>query len=416
MTAALEIVLAATVGWVGISLWLVSRERLTRRAVKVSIAVLTLLAIGTAVLVPVSLAIDRWEWRELAVVAGGFAVAALAQVGALGLAGGLRRARSIEELEARVLGEIDAVLAAGLHDRAHALEQTLERERAETVHLLGERERAMREERRRALEEELRTAAESLVASVGESQQRLEQRMAAWSVDLERAQQQLKSRLEELVREQAEALRSHEHRLSDHAAELGALEEHQAASIGRMRADIEQAIEEALAGARNEIEVHAADRRRTLHEVSERLRSRERGIREQIEREEAELKAQFTTSSQEIERRFLEQLTRGLDRSVMRLSEDAERQFDRQLREARERTADRLSRELELSLEHFVKAAEAEVVNRITEAAQVSASRFQRQIDDLVRAAEAQAGVSSERISALAERLGAVDSNARRDT
>jgi hypothetical protein len=52
-----------------------------------------------------------------------------------------------------------------------------------------------------------------------------------------------------------------------------------------------------------------------------------------------------------------------------------------------------------------MKSAAAEVVNRIAGAAQASAARFQRQIDDLVRAAEVQTEISNERIKALTERL-----------
>ena len=128
-------------------------------------------------------------------------------------------------------------------------------------------------------------------------------------------------------------------------------------------------------------------------------------MREQIEREEGELRQQLATALAEVERRHVEQLQRSLDRSVARLQEDSEQTFDRQLREGREKTAERLARELELSMEHFLKAAETEVVNRIADSAQASATRFQRQIDDLVRAAEVQAGISNERVQALAERL-----------
>lgn len=128
-------------------------------------------------------------------------------------------------------------------------------------------------------------------------------------------------------------------------------------------------------------------------------------MREQIERESTELKAELAAATQDVERRHLEQLERSLDRTIVRLSEDAERQFDRQIREARERTAERLSRELEMSMEHFMKAAESDVINRIAEAAQGSAARFQRQIDDLVRAAEVQTAISDERIRALTDRL-----------
>jgi hypothetical protein len=44
-------------------------------------------------------------------------------------------------------------------------------------------------------------------------------------------------------------------------------------------------------------------------------------------------------------------------------------------------------------------------VNRIADSAQASATRLQRQIDDLVRAAEVQTGISNERVLALSERL-----------
>ena len=405
MIAALEITLAVGVVWVGLSYWLVSSRRLGRRALRIGATVLAALAVFTAVLLVVGLATDRWEWRELAVVAAGFVAAALAELGALALGDGMRRQQATDDREASLVATLDETIDAHARRRARELEQTLERERAETIHLLDEQERRLREERHRDLEEQIEAARTALTHSVADAQARLEQRLTAWTGDLERAQQQLKVRLEELIRRQAEALREHEQRLAEHAQELSALEEYQGASVSRLRSEVDKIVEESLESAKAEIEIHAVERRRALHEVGERLRTRERAMREQIEREEAELKLQFSSSSAEIERRFLDQLTRGIDRSVVRLSEDAERQFDRQLREARDRTGERLSRELELSLEHFMKAAENEVVNRIAEAAQASASRFQRQIDDLVRAAEVQTSISNERILALGERL-----------
>jgi hypothetical protein len=186
---------------------------------------------------------------------------------------------------------------------------------------------------------------------------------------------------------------------------VDALGDAQQAQIARMRTELEVMIAEAHEAAKGDIDTHAAERRRALHEVSERLRTRERSMREQIEREETELRAQLTAAMADVDRRHVEQLQRVLDRSVFRLSEDAEQQFDKQLKESREKTAERLSRELELSMEHFMKAAEGEVVNRIGEAAQASTARFERQIDDLVRAAEIQTGISNERIQTLGERL-----------
>ena len=128
-------------------------------------------------------------------------------------------------------------------------------------------------------------------------------------------------------------------------------------------------------------------------------------MREQIEREEGELRQQLAMALAEVERRHLEQLQRSLDRSVVSFQEDAEQHVrppaSRRPREDR-RAALARARALDGA---FPQGAETEVVNRIADSAQASATRFQRQIDDLVRAAEVQAGISNERVQALAERL-----------
>lgn len=405
MVSALEIVLAVGIVWASASFWLAANGRLSRRIALHVTALFSVASASCFILLAIGLIADRWSWRELAITGAGFLALALAQLGALGITRAVARARSFDQVEAPMLERLNEAIAAHAEARARELEHTLARERAETVHLLGEQERELRERRRAELAEQLESASAALASQVTDAQMRLEARLTAWSSDLERAQQQLKARLEDVIRRQAEALASHEQRLAEHAMQLSGLEEHQAAIVGRLRGELEQLIEESLESAKAEIEIHAAERRRALHEVGERLRARERSMREQIEREEGEVKAQLAAAIGEAERRSIEQLRRALDRAIVRLSEDAERQFDRQLREARERTAERLSRELELSMEHFMKAAESEVVNRIAEAAQASASRFERQIDDLVRAAEVQTGISNERIAALTERL-----------
>ncbi len=313
--------------------------------------------------------------------------------------------RSVEDESALILDQLDDMLAANAAQRAKELEQTLARERAETIHLVTEEERRIRDERRIEVSREAELAGNELIESVTSNQQRLEHRLAAWSSDLERAQQQLKARLEELIRQQAEALKDHESRLNVQASEVSSLEEEQNVAIARVRAELDRAIVDAAETAKVEIEAHATERRKALHEVGERLRARERAMREQVDREEVEVRAQLSGEIADVERRALEQLDRLMDRAVLRLSEDAERRFDAQLRDAREKTADRLSRELELSMETFTRSAEKEVAARISEAAQSSALKLQRQIDDVVRAAEAQTSISNERIQALTERL-----------
>jgi hypothetical protein len=405
MVTTLEIVLGVAVLVVALSFVGVALERVSETVLVRLTWLMAGLAAVTAVFLVVGLAVDRFSWRELAITLGGFIALTAAELGAVALARGLHRIGSVEAEGTRLLELLRVSLDAQAQTRLTELEQTLARERAETVHLLLEQERAIREERRTDVEHEAEAARTELTEAVTATQGRLEQRLSAWSADLERGQQQLKARLEDLIRRQADALQAHEARLAEHAAEVSALEEDQHAAMSRIRDELERAAGEASEAAKLEIETHAGERRRALHEVGERLRARERTMREQIEREETELRAQLTAAVGDVERRHLEQLQRALDRAVVRLSEDAERQFDRQLRDSREKTAERLARELELSMEHFMKAAENEVVGRIADAAQQSAGRFQRQIDDLVRSAEIQTGISNERIRGLSERL-----------
>ncbi len=353
----------------------------------------------------VALATGRWDWQPLAASFGALVAAAAAQAGALGLSRGLGRLRSLEEEQERLLERLDTALDEHAAIRIAELERTLVRERAETVHLLGEQERAIRDDHRAEIDRHADEALNRLTEEITSNQERLENRLSAWSSDLERAQQQLKTRLEELIRKQAEALQGHEARLEDHAAEVASLEQAQQAELGRIRAEVERASQEVLTTMQGELEVHAAERRRALHEVSERLRSRERSMREQIEREGLEFRGQLDSTLSDVERRHLEQLERSLDRAVLRLSEDAERRFDQQLKDSREKTAERLSREIEHNMERFTKTAEQQVAGRIAEAAQLSASKFQRQVDDVVRAAEMQTQIANERIQTLTERL-----------
>jgi hypothetical protein len=405
MVLAVEILLAAGVALVAASFVAVILGRISERSLLALTALLALLAGFAGIVFVVGLATGSWDWEPLAVAFGGLVAATMAEAGAFALARGLSRIRLVEEEGARLRGGLDSSLTAHAQLRAAELEQTLARERAETKHLIAQQERGLREERRAELERQAEAARAELTEAVGASQRRLESRLSAWSTDLERAQQQLKARLEELMQRQADALQAHQARLGDHAAEVVSLEEQQRSAIARIRVELERSVAESIESMQAEIEIHASERRRALHEVSERLRTRERSLREQIEREELELRSQLDTVFADVERRQLEQLERSLDRAAVRLGEEAERRFDTQLKESREQTAERLRRELELNMETFTRTAEKEVADRIAEAAQASAVKLQRQIDDVVRAAEVQTAVSNERIQTLSERL-----------
>ena len=275
----------------GSYVWLVFGQP-GERVLLAALGVIVALAGFAAVVFALGLATGRWDWEAPAACFGGLVAAAAAQAAALGLRRALRRLRSVEEEADLVLADLDAAVSAGAAQRLKELERTLARERAETVHLLAEQERQIREERR------VRSRARGGAGARRTWSRRSPRTSAAsksgssaWSSDLERAQQQLKARLEDLVRRQADALAGHEARLADHAKEVETLEEEQQTAIARVRTDLERLVAEASATAQAEIEMHAAERRRALHEVGERLRTRERALREQIEREEVEVRA-----------------------------------------------------------------------------------------------------------------------------
>jgi hypothetical protein len=215
----------------------------------------------------------------------------------------------------------------------------------------------------------------------------------------------MEAQLAELGQRQEDALTEYDARLRADAERLATASEEQRQAIAQLRSEFERVLTDFVEEGRGEIETHADERRRALHEVGERLRARERTLREQIEREEVEARARLTQELTEVERRQLAQLERTLERAGSRLSEDADRRFDEQIKASREKSAQRLSHELDKSLEEFVRQAENEVSDRITELGRLTADRMERRLRDVARAAEAQGEVASERVRNLTERF-----------
>ena len=94
-----------------------------------------------------------------------------------------------------------------------------------------------------------------------------------------------------------------------------------------MRAEIEKALEEALAAARAELDSHAADRRRALHELDERMRRREKEMLERIEREELEAAQRIRAGFEDVQRRQIEQMERIVQRATTTYSDEAARRW-----------------------------------------------------------------------------------------
>jgi hypothetical protein len=318
---------------------------------------------------------------------------------------GAKRDATGEELVEQAKLELAAYLdecAAGLKVD---LQRIVARERAEASHALTEQERRFAEERRASIESQIEVARDTLTDTVLTIQRQLEQRLAAWIEDIDRGQRTREAQVTELAQRQRELLASYDARLASDSEQLEAFTTRQRAQLATLREDLEKMAKEVAQAAESEIELHAAERRRALHEVGERLRARERAMREQIEREETETMQRLALALSDVERRQIESLGRSLDRATSRIVEEAERRFDEQIRKARENSAARLARELDKAMEQFAERAEKEVAERIAETARTTVERLQRQVNDFVRAAETQLEIASERVRVITGRL-----------
>ena len=405
MTSALEIAFAAGFAVVAVSLLAVVFSRAPERLLVTSAIALALLAIAAVVVAGIEIAEGSAEEELLLVTAGGLLVAAVAQASLVVLTRGLRRVRDLEAVGARVRSELEARLEQHTEERKAELERTLARERANASYMLGEQERQLAEERRDTVARQVEHARVELAEAVSSAQERLESRLRAWAADLDRGQRELETQLGQLGQRQKGALDAYDARLRADAERLAAASEEHTKALTQLRSDFERLITQFVEEGQSEIETHAAERRRALHEVSERLRERERSLREQLDREEVEARARVAAGLGDAERRQLAQLERALERAGSRLSENAERSFDAQIKASREKSAERLSRELDHSVEQFVRQAEKEISDRIAELARVTADRMERRMRDVARTAEGQGEIAAERVRQVSERL-----------
>jgi len=349
--------------------------------------------------------------RELAIAAGGISVSALVA----GAATALRRAHARGEAfdqhlaaaQARLSAQVDAEAA----DRAAELERTLVRARADSVSLLQEEERKLADSHRRDFLERQRTMADELTASLTTTQAQVEQRLAGWAQDLERAAEATKARIAELGQRQKQLVSDIEVRLASDAERFSAESDEQRAALSRLRSEIEKALEDALGAAHTEVESHAAERRRALHELDERLRRRERELIERVEREEVDAAARVHADFDDVSRRQVEQMERIVERATSTYSDEATAQFATLVKASREDAARRLSRELDRSVEVFAREAEAVLAERLAHVGDAGAQRLERRLIDATKILEQQ---RDEWLAALDVRIGEVEGDVRR--
>ena len=336
----------------------------------------------------------------------------------------LRRVRAREriletEIE-RGKREFDAVVAHEVSVRTEQLESTLARLRAEALSELAAEERRIADERRREVGEREREATAQLGQQLVAAQQAVEQRLSQWASDVEKLQEGLAAELERIETRQRHLMTEVESRIGRDAEALNGEIDQQKQLLARLREELTKAAHEAAQAAAAEVEAHAAERRRALHEVSDRLRRREADLRDLIDREGSEATSRIQIALGDIERRQVEQLQRVVDRAAARYSEAAQQQFDTTIRSAREEAARRLSRELDIAVERFAREAEAVLTERLNQTGDAAAAtaappharlraNLERQREDALRSLEERAHAVE---TSLRDRLREIASDA----
>jgi hypothetical protein len=375
------------------------------------LAAATALVFAGAVAAWVVYALHLPRERELAVAATGLVACALATAGSAMLRRAQRRADDVDARLEESRAKLNELVEAEAAERGAELERVLARARADSVSLLIEEERRIADERRREFAERERESTASLTEALTHTQAQVEQRLAAWAQDLDRAAEGTKLRIAELSTRQKQLLSEVEVRLAADADRLSAESEDQRAALIRMRGELDKALEDAMAAAQTEVESHGVERRRALNELEERMRRRERELAEHIEREEAEAVQRIRAGFEDASRRQVEHMERVVARATAAYGDEAAQQFATVAKAAREDAARRLARELERAVEVFAREAESVLAERLAQVGDAGAQRLERRMTEVTKGLERQ---RDEWTTALDRRVAELEADVRR--
>jgi hypothetical protein len=321
--------------------------------------------------------------REVAVAAGGITVCAALQLGVVVLRRLVAQARQVDRRLAEAEDRFDALVSAEVEARAAELERTLSRARADSLSKLVAEERKIGETRRAAFAERERAAGVELSEALTRVEQRVAQRIAELKADLERTERGLSSQLGTLAQRQRQLMAEAESRLELDTERLDAASEAQRERLTTLETQFARAADELSQSSQEQLEAHERDRRRALHEVAERLRQRERELRERVAAEEAEAIQRIQAGFADIERRQLDQLKRVVERTADSFSEAISKQFADAIRSSRDDAAQRLSRELDRAVNHFAKEAQGVLAERLAQVADAGGQRLERKLSEI---------------------------------
>jgi hypothetical protein len=318
----------------------------------------------------------------LGVSAGGLTLCLLVAVGAIGIRRGIYHARKVEGEIARAEARLTALVGRGADERSAELETVLARARAESLSLIAKEERRIVDSRRNAISEHERASARELNDALGETQRRVEQRLAAWSEELERAQANLLDQLQRLGERQRRLIGEAEERMAADAERLESESETQREALVKLREEVARATEQSIELARSDLETSAVERRQSLNELTERMRRRERELREAMEREQSDALQSIQAMFTDVERRLVERLERVVERTTAQHVDAAASQFQEAIKRSREESAKRLARELERAVETFVQQANSLMNERLANVGAIAAQRLERRLSD----------------------------------
>lgn len=381
---AFAIVFAAAVVVAGASLAATALERASRAMLLAAAGAIGIAALAAWVAFALS------PSTALAISATGLVACLLLPVGALALRRGLARGRAIDEEIERAKAELAAVARDAVATRSADLERTLARARADSLSAYAEEERRLAETRRTALGESEQRLRQGLAEAFSKAQGQVEERLASWHQDLDRAQRQLGTRLEQVAQRERSLIEALEARLETDGDRLKTVDEEQKVAVARLREDLARAAAEVAATAEAELESHAADRRRALHQVADRMTSRERDLLRRIEREEADASRRIQSTFLDVERRQVEQLERVLDRAAARFVDAAAIQFEGTIKAAQEDSARRLQRELERSVQAFARRGESLLAESLNQLGDAGGLRLEKKLSQVATGLERQ--------------------------
>lgn len=375
------------------------------------LAALAFVVSGATVAVWAAYAARHSHARELAVAAAGITACAVVTWAAVLLRRALVQAEDVDAHLAAAQAKMRELIDTEAAERAAELERTLARARADSVSLLTEEERRIAEERRAEFADLEGATADTLTKALTETQAQVELRLQDWAQDLDRAADGMRQRISDLEQHQKQLLADFESRIAADGDRLAAESEDQRTALARLRAELEKAMEDTLARARTEIDSHAAERRRALHELDERMRRRERELMEQVEREENESVLRIKAGFEDVQRRQVETMERIVERASSTYSDEATQQFANLVKSSREDTAKRLTRELEKSVELFTREAESVLAERLAHVGDAGAQRLERKLADAAKSLERQ---HDEWMSGLDGRIAELEADVRR--